>query len=59
MAREGALWMGDLADYMDENFIVAAFRTLGEDNVQNVKVMKNRYTAHSEGEKNKSLLFLA
>lgn len=38
-----------LADYMDENFIVAAFRALGEDNVQNVKVMKNRYTGHPAG----------
>ncbi|XP_068221665.1 tRNA selenocysteine 1-associated protein 1-like isoform X2 [Palaemon carinicauda] len=49
MAREGALWMGDLADYMDENFIIAAFRALGEENVQNVKVMKNRYTGHPAG----------
>ncbi|MCL4125371.1 UNVERIFIED_CONTAM: hypothetical protein GTU68_010033 [Idotea baltica] len=49
MAREGALWMGDLADYMDENFIISAFRSLGEDNVQNVKVMKNRYTGHPAG----------
>ena len=27
-----------LADYMDENFVTAAFRALGEENVQNVKV---------------------
>lgn len=41
--------MGDLADYMDETFIIAAFRALGEENVQNVKVMKNRYTGHPAG----------
>jgi len=34
---------------MDENFIIAAFRALGEENVQNVKVMKNRYTGHPAG----------
>ncbi|CAL4187743.1 unnamed protein product, partial [Meganyctiphanes norvegica] len=41
--------LSDLADYMDENFIIAAFRALGEENVQNVKVMKNRYTGHPAG----------
>ncbi|XP_076044446.1 tRNA selenocysteine 1-associated protein 1-like isoform X2 [Oratosquilla oratoria] len=40
MAREGALWMGDLADYMDENFILGAFRALGEDSVLNVKPIR-------------------
>lgn len=34
---------------MDENFIVSAFRALGEEHVQNVKVMKNRYTGHPAG----------
>jgi len=49
MAREGALWMGDLMEYMDEAFIIEAFRSAGEDTVQNVKVMKNRYTGQAAG----------
>ena len=31
-----------LMEYMDEAFIIEAFRSAGEDTVQNVKVMKNR-----------------
>lgn len=33
------IYFEQLADYMDENFIIAAFRALGEENVQNVKVI--------------------
>jgi len=49
MAREGALWMGDMTEYMDEGFIINAFRSMGEDTVVNVKVMKNRYTGQNAG----------
>jgi len=49
MARESALWMGDMSDYMDENFIIEAFRIMGEETIQNVKIMKNRQTGLTAG----------
>ncbi|XP_058451574.1 tRNA selenocysteine 1-associated protein 1 [Malaya genurostris] len=42
------LWMGSLESYMTENFIIAAFRKLGED-PQTVKLMRNKYTGEPAG----------
>lgn len=42
------LWMGSLESYMTENFILAAFRKMGED-PQAVKLMRNKYTGEPAG----------
>ncbi|XP_055642724.1 tRNA selenocysteine 1-associated protein 1 [Toxorhynchites rutilus septentrionalis] len=42
------LWMGSLESYMTENFILAAFRKMGED-PQTVKLMRNKYTGDPAG----------
>lgn len=38
MSREGALWIGGLEQYMDEEFLMNAFRTSGEDSILSIKV---------------------
>ncbi|XP_055385231.1 tRNA selenocysteine 1-associated protein 1 [Condylostylus longicornis] len=42
------LWMGSLETYMTENFIIAAFRKMGEE-PQNVRLMRNKYTGEPSG----------
>ncbi|XP_041069636.1 tRNA selenocysteine 1-associated protein 1-like isoform X3 [Carcharodon carcharias] len=43
-----SLWMGDLENYMDENFISRAFATMGE-TVISVKIIRNRVTGTPAG----------
>uniref|UniRef100_A0A1A9ZKE8 tRNA selenocysteine-associated protein 1 n=1 Tax=Glossina pallidipes TaxID=7398 RepID=A0A1A9ZKE8_GLOPL len=42
------LWMGSLEPYMTENFIIAAFRKMGEDPTT-VRLMRNKYTGEPAG----------
>ncbi|KAH8262909.1 hypothetical protein KR044_001826 [Drosophila immigrans] len=42
------LWMGSLDTYMTENFIIAAFRKMGEDPTT-VRLMRNKYTGEPAG----------
>uniref|UniRef100_A0A0K8TQW8 tRNA selenocysteine-associated protein 1 n=1 Tax=Tabanus bromius TaxID=304241 RepID=A0A0K8TQW8_TABBR len=42
------LWMGSLESYMTENFIIAAFRKMGEE-PQTVRLMRNKYTGEPAG----------
>ncbi|XP_017116752.1 tRNA selenocysteine 1-associated protein 1 [Drosophila elegans] len=42
------LWMGSLESYMTENFIIAAFRKMGEDPTT-VRLMRNKYTGEPAG----------
>jgi len=44
MSREGALWIGGLESYMDENFLTAAVQASGETGLVSVKVIKNKFT---------------
>lgn len=38
MAREGALWIGGVEQYMDEEFLMQSLRASGEDNIVSIKV---------------------
>jgi len=49
MSREGALWIGGLETYMDEDFIMKAMQQSGEDTVLSVKVIKNKFTGGIAG----------
>ena len=40
MSREGALWIGGLEPYMDEEFLMAALKSSGENNVISIKVIQ-------------------
>jgi len=42
------LWMGSLEPYMTENFIIAAFRKMGEEPTT-VRLMRNKYTGEPAG----------
>uniref|UniRef100_A0A1A9X4C5 tRNA selenocysteine-associated protein 1 n=1 Tax=Glossina brevipalpis TaxID=37001 RepID=A0A1A9X4C5_9MUSC len=42
------LWMGSLQSYMTENFIIAAFRNMGENPIT-VRLMRNKYTGEPAG----------
>lgn len=42
------LWMGNLEPYMTENFVIAAFRKMGEE-PQTVRLMRNKYTGEPAG----------
>jgi len=44
MSREGALWIGGLEPYMDEEFLKGALSMMGEENVISIKVIKNKFT---------------
>merc|ERR1712018_830645 len=44
MSRENALWIGGLEKYMTEEFLKEAFRLMGEDSVESVKIIKNKFT---------------
>ncbi|KAF0304599.1 tRNA selenocysteine 1-associated protein 1 [Amphibalanus amphitrite] len=46
--NEGSLWMGDIADYMDANFITAAFAAMDE-TVSSVRHIKNKYNGSNAG----------
>jgi len=48
MSVQCQLWMGSLEPYMSENFILAAFRKMGEDPTA-VKLMRNKYTGEPAG----------
>lgn len=49
MSREGALWIGGLEPYMDEEYLTKAFNAMGEENVQSIKVIKNKFTGQVAG----------
>jgi len=49
MSREGALWIGGLEPYMDEEFLLNALRQSGENNVLSIKVVKNKFTGQIAG----------
>lgn len=49
MSREGALWIGGLENYMDEDFILKALQSMGETNVLSIKVIKNKFTGGAAG----------
>lgn len=44
MSREGALWIGGLEPYMDEEFIRNSLALMGEDSIVSIKVIKNKFT---------------
>nr|ACO12537.1 tRNA selenocysteine-associated protein 1 [Lepeophtheirus salmonis]ADD24564.1 tRNA selenocysteine 1-associated protein 1 [Lepeophtheirus salmonis] len=44
MSREGALWIGGLEPYMDEEFIRNSLALMGEDKIISIKVIKNKFT---------------
>ncbi|XP_070499297.1 tRNA selenocysteine 1-associated protein 1-like [Chironomus tepperi] len=48
MAQQCQLWMGSLQPYMNESFILAAFRKMGEDPLT-VKLMKNKFSGEAAG----------
>jgi len=49
MSREGALWIGSLEPYMDEDFIQKALNQMGEQNLLSIKVIKNKFTGEAAG----------
>jgi RNA recognition motif-containing protein len=49
MSREGALWIGGLETYMDEDFIQKALHMMGEVNLLSIKVIKNKFTGGAAG----------
>lgn len=49
MSRIGALWIGGLEPYMDENFLDTAMTYLGQEGVVSIKIMTNKYTGEPAG----------
>merc|ERR1719284_12939 len=49
MSREGALWIGGLESYMDEDFILKSLHANGETNILSIKVIKNKFTGGAAG----------
>lgn len=49
MTRVGALWIGGLEPYMDENFLSGAMMQMGQDGVVSIKVMTNKFTGEPAG----------
>jgi len=47
--KEGVLWIGGLADYMDEKFLIDGFSSLGETDVERVEIVKNKFTGKPAG----------
>jgi len=47
--KEGVLWMGGLADYMSDKFLKDAFKSLGEDDVESINIVKNKFTGEVAG----------
>jgi len=48
-AKEGVLWMGGLGDYMDDKFLLKAFKSLGEDDVEGIDIVTNKFTGEAAG----------
>ncbi|CAG0919346.1 unnamed protein product, partial [Notodromas monacha] len=44
-----SLWIGDLTEYMDENFLSQACSAMGEYSVRGVKVIRQKFTGKSMG----------
>ena len=49
MTRVGALWIGGLEPYMNEDFLSTAMMQLGQDGVVSIKVMTNKFTGEPAG----------
>ena len=49
MSREGALWIGGLETYMDEEFLMKCLNTMGEHSILSIKVIKNKFTGGAAG----------
>ena len=49
MTRGGALWIGGLEPYMNEEFLSSAMMQLGQDGVVSIKVMTNKFTGEPAG----------
>lgn len=49
MTRVGALWIGGLEPYMNEEFLQIAMNQLGQDGVVSIKVMTNKFTGEPAG----------
>lgn len=47
MSREGALWIGGLEPYMDDEFIKSGLALMGESLVHSIKVIKNKFTGEA------------
>jgi len=47
--KDGVLWMGGLADYMNEKFLQDGFASLGENDVEKVEIVKNKFTGKPAG----------
>jgi len=47
--EEGVLWMGGLSSYMTAKFLQDAFKSLGEDEVVKVEIVRNKFTDLSSG----------
>ena len=58
MSREGALWIGGLENYMDEDFILKAMHSMGETNILSIKVIKNKFTGGAAGNRISKFPFL-
>lgn len=41
--------MGGLSDYMSEKFLRTAFKSLGEDDVESIDIVKNKFTGEAAG----------
>jgi len=49
MTRVGALWIGGLEPYMNEDFLTTAMMQLGQEGVVSIKVMTNKFTGEPAG----------
>ena len=49
MSRVGALWIGGLEPYMDEDFLRRAMVEFNMEGVVSVKVMTNKFTGEPAG----------
>jgi RNA recognition motif-containing protein len=47
--KDGVLLLGGLAAYMTEKFLADAFRSLGEDDVVSIEIVKNKFTGEPAG----------
>ena len=49
MTRVGALWIGGLEPYMNEDFLSTAMTQMGQEHVVSIKVMTNKFTGEPAG----------
>lgn len=49
MTRVGALWIGGLEPYMNDEFLATAMMQLGQEGVVSIKVMTNKFTGEPAG----------